>query len=58
MRRSGKSVAHVTWIVCLVLFVVAILAHFGVIPIERGLGDYAWIIGYAVLLVAVKARGL
>lgn len=58
MTTRGKAPRQITWIICLVLYVVAILAHFGVIHPGNNLGDWAWIVGYALLLLAVQLRGL
>lgn len=58
MSTRGKAPRQITWVICLVLYLVAILAHFGVIHPGNGLGDWAWIVGYALLLLAVQLRGL
>ena len=58
MATRGKAPRQVTWIVCLLLFLVAVLAHFQVIQVRADLADWAWIIGYALLLLAVQVRGL
>jgi len=58
MRTSGKAPTHVVWVICLILYLVAALAHFGVFSLGNGIGDWAWIIGFALLLIAVQVRGL
>ncbi len=58
MATRGKAPRQVTWIVCLLLYLVAVLAQFRVIQIRGDLADWAWIIGYALLLLAVQVRGL
>ena len=58
MSTRGKAPKHVTWIICLVLYLVAALAHFGVVNLGNGIGDWAWIVGFALLLIAVQVRGL
>lgn len=55
---SGKAPKHITWIICLVLYAIALLAHFGIVSFGGGLGAWSWIIGFALLLIAVKVRGL
>ena len=58
MGFQGKAPTQITWIICLVLYLVAVLAHFGVVRIDRGIADWSWIIGYALLLIAIQVRGL
>jgi len=58
MSTQGKAPKHITWIICLVLYLVAALNHFGVLHLGNGIGDWSWIVGYALLLIAVKVRGL
>ncbi len=58
MSTRGKAPRSVTWLICLLLYIVAILTHFGVLHLGNGLGDWAWIVGYALLLIAVQVRGL
>jgi hypothetical protein len=57
-RGSGKAPKQVTWIICLVLYVVALLAHFGVVKPGADVATWSWIIGFGLLLVAVQVRGL
>lgn len=49
---------QITWLICLVLYIVALLAAFGVISIDSQLAMWSWIIGFGLLLVAVQVRGL
>ena len=58
MANQGKAPKQITWIICLILFIIAVASHFGVVSLGNGIGDWAWIIGYAILLVAVQVRGL
>lgn len=58
MATRGKAPRQVTWIICLILYLVAVLAHFGTIRVGGELADWAWIVGYALLLIAVQVRGL
>ncbi len=58
MSNQGKAPKQITWVICLVLFIIAVASHFGVVHLGNGIGDWAWIIGYAILLVAVQVRGL
>lgn len=54
----GKAPKQITWIICLILYVIALLAHFGVLHIDAAIATWSWIIGYAILLIAVQVRGL
>lgn len=55
---GGKAPKQITWIICLILYIVAVVAHFGVVRIDPALATWSWIIGYAVLLIAVQVKGL
>jgi len=58
MAKRTNAPKFITWIISLVLFLVAIAAHFGVIHVSADIASWSWIIGYALLLVAVQVRGL
>lgn len=58
MAKRTNAPKLITWIISLALFVVALLAHFAVIHVSRDIASWSWIIGYALLLVAVQVRGL
>ena len=58
MATQTSAPKLVTWIISLVLFVVAIVAHFGIIQVSSDIATWSWIIGYALLLVAVQVKGL
>ena len=58
MARGGnQSPRHVTWVICLILYLIAALSFFGVIHVGA-LASWCWIVGYALLLMAAKIRGL
>ncbi len=57
-RGGGKAPKQITWIICLILYLVAVLAHFGVFRVSGDIAQWSWIIGYGLLLVAVQVRGL
>jgi ABC-type multidrug transport system permease subunit len=58
MSNRGSAPKQVTWVICLVLFIIALLSNFGVIHPGNNIGTWSWIVGYALLLVAVQVRGL
>ena len=47
-----------TWIICLVLFAVALGSRFAVIQPGPFVATWSWILGFALLLVACRYRGL
>jgi len=57
-RAAGKAPKQITWIICLILYIVALLAHFGGVRIPANFADWSWIIGFGLLLIAVQVRGL
>jgi len=58
MARGGNAPTFAVWVICLVLYVVALLATFGVIPLSGEIVLWAWIIGFGLLLLACRVRGL
>ncbi len=48
----------VVWIISLVLYAVALAAHFGVVNIDDQIANWSWIIGFGLLLIACRVRGL
>lgn len=59
MRQgAGKAPKQITWMICLLLYIVALLAHFGLVPMTGNVADWSWILGFGLLLVAVQVRGL
>jgi len=55
---SGKAPTLVVWVISLVLYVVALLSAFGVVPIPAQIAMWSWIVGFGLLLVACRVRGL
>jgi len=58
MRNSGKAPTTIVWIICLVLYVIALGARFGWFPVPAQLASGSWIVGLGLLLVACRVRGL
>ena len=58
MRNSGKAPTMVVWIISLVLFLVALAAHFRIAAIGEPIATWSWIIGLGLLLIACRVRGL
>lgn len=55
---GGKAPKQITWVICFVLYLVALFAHFGVFRIDASVALWSWIIGFGLLLIAVRVRGL
>lgn len=58
MALTASAPKQITWLICLVLYLVALLAAFGVVRIDSQVAMWSWVIGFGVLLVAVQVRGL
>lgn len=58
MRNVGKAPTMAVWVISLVLFVVALVAQFGLAAIPEPVASWSWIIGFGLLLVACRVRGL
>lgn len=55
---SGKAPTFAVWIISLVLFILALIVQFGVVRIPGQIGPWLWIIGWGLLLIACRVRGL
>lgn len=58
MARAGNAPTTAVWVICLVLYVVALLATFGVISLGGEIARWSWILGFGLLLLACRVRGL
>ena len=63
MSKRGKAPTTATFVISLILYVVALLGHFGLVSMGgvvagQGIADWAWIIGFGLLLLGVQLRGL
>lgn len=55
---GGKAPKTITWVICLILYLIAVANHFGIFRVGGELGSWSWIVGFALLLLAVRIRGL
>jgi len=55
---SGKGPTFAVWVISLVLFLIALVAHFGLVKVGEPVATWSWIIGFALLLIACRVRGL
>ena len=58
IRSSGKAPTTIVWIIALVLYVVALFGQFHLVPIPGQLFPWLWIIGFGLLLLACRVKGL
>jgi hypothetical protein len=58
MNNTGKAPTMVVWIISLVLFFIALIAQFGLAKIPDPIATWSWIIGFGLLLLACRVRGL
>ena len=58
MRNSGSAPKFIVWLICLILYGVALAAHFGIIHVGDPIATWSWIIGLGLLLIACRVRGL
>ena len=58
MAMTASAPKQITWVICLVLYIVALLAAFSVISIDSQLALWSWVIGFGLLLLAVQVRDL
>ncbi|MEO7760383.1 MAG: hypothetical protein ABJB04_02020 [Betaproteobacteria bacterium] len=58
MRNSGKAPTLIVWVISLVLFIVALAAHFALVRIPEPIATWSWIVGFGLLLIACQVRGL
>lgn len=58
MSGGGNAPKQITWVICLVLYIVALMARFRVVNVGGDIATWSWIIGFGLLLLAVKVRNL
>ena len=58
MRNVGKAPTMAVWVISLVLFLIALAAQLGLSAIPAPVATWSWIIGFGLLLVACRVRGL
>jgi hypothetical protein len=56
LRKNAPT--NIVWMVCLVLYLVALLAHFRIVHLDAAMATWSWIIGFGLMLVATKVRRL
>lgn len=55
---STSAPKQITWIICLVLYIVALAAAFGGLTMDATYAVWAWVIGFGLLLIATIVKDL
>jgi len=58
MAFNTSSPKQITWIICLVLYIVALAAAFGGVAMDGAIALWSWVIGFGLLLVATMVKDL
>ena len=58
MRSQGKAPTTAVYVICLILYLIALAGHFAIVRIDPRITDWSWIIGFGLLLIAIRVRGL
>lgn len=58
MRSQGKAPTTAVYVICLILYLVALAGHFAIVRIDARISEWSWIIGFGLLLIAIRVRGL
>jgi hypothetical protein len=58
MRNSGKAPTTAVWLISLILYLIALAGFFGVFSLGGQVAAWSWIIGFGLLLLACRVRGL
>ena len=54
-QGGGKAPKQITWIICLVLYVRTWIDHFRAVSVTPAVAVWSWIIGFGLLLSAVRS---
>lgn len=63
MSMRGKAPTMATFIICVILYVLALVGHFGLLSAGgeiagQSVADWAWIIGFGLLILGIQLKGL
>lgn len=58
MAFKVSAPKQITWVICLVLYVVALAAQFGSFGISGTIATWSWVIGFGLLLIAAQIKNL
>lgn len=58
MAFTTSAPKQITWIICLVLYIVALAAAFGGVAMDATYALWAWVIGFGLLLIATMVKDL
>ena len=58
MAFATSAPKHITWLICLVLYIVALAAAFGGVAMDGTFALWSWVIGFGLLLIATMVKDL
>ena len=58
MALATSAPKQITWIISLVLYIVALAAAFGGVAMDSTYALWAWVIGFGLLLIATMVKDL
>ena len=58
MRNSGKAPTFIVWVISLVLYIIALVATFAHVGVPPQVALWSWVIGFGLVLIACRVRGL
>lgn len=58
MRNTGKAPTFAVWVISLILYLVALASQFGLVKVGQPAAAWSWIIGFGLLLLACRLKGL
>ncbi len=58
MAFATSAPKQITWIICLVLCIVALAAAFGGVAMDGTIALWSWVVGFGLLLVATMVKDL
>ena len=58
MAFTTSAPKQITWIICLVLYIVALAGAFGGVAMDGAYALWAWVIGLGLLLIATMVKDL
>jgi hypothetical protein len=58
MTIATSAPKQITWVICLVLYIVALAAAFGGVALDATYALWSWVVGFGLLLIASMVRDL
>jgi hypothetical protein len=58
MRNSVQAPTIAVWLLCFLLYLIALAAQFDVVQVGEAIATWSWVIGLGLLLLACRVKGL